>query len=111
MAPVTRWQRFGRLPAAPVVAAMYALAIAAGLAFDDGIAVPVGLCLAAVFIVYCIARPAKGTDIFLMSAFPSAVSSIVVTVADVSRWWIAVPVIPVTLLLIAREDRAAHRRS
>jgi hypothetical protein len=89
----------------PVVGAVYAVAIAVGLAFEDGVSVPVGLCLLVALIAYCVARPAKGTDIFLISAMPSAVSAIVETVADVSRWWIAVPLIPVALLLIAHEDR------
>ncbi len=85
---------------------MYAIAIGAGLLFENAVALPIGLGLLAVFAAYCIARPAKGTDIFLISAAPSAVSGVVEGVTGVSRWWIAIPLIPVALLMIAREDRS-----
>jgi hypothetical protein len=103
------WHQFGRLPAVPIVAAMYAIAITAGLLFEHAVALPIGLGLLAAFAAYCIATPAKGRDIFLISAAPSAVSGIVEEIAGVSRWWIAVPLIPVALLMIAREDRAPVR--
>ena len=92
------WHGFGRLPAVPIVAAMYGIAITAALLFEIAVALPIGLGLLAVLAAYCIARPAKGRDISLISAVPSAVSGIVEQLAGVSRWWIAVPLIPVALL-------------
>jgi hypothetical protein len=54
---------------------------------------------------------AKGLDVFLLAAMPGATSYVVHDIADIPRWWISLPLMPLALLRIAQEERAAaeHR--
>lgn len=96
------WRAFGRLPAAPFVAAYFALAILAGLTLRDA-AAWIGVALTAVLVAYCLARPAGGWDVFLAAALPGAVATLVHEVADTPRW-LAVVLIPIALLLARSAD-------
>jgi Zn-dependent protease len=97
------WRRLGRLPALPIVAGFFALAILAGLVLGD--ASPyVGVALFAMFIVYCVARPAGGMDVFTAAALPGAVATLLHEVAGTPRWLGAL-LIPFALVMARSADR------
>ncbi len=83
----------------------FAALVAMALALDEP-AETVGLvALLALLVSYCVARRSGGLDVFVIAAFPSAVAAIVADVAGMERWWIAVPLIPVALALLAASQR------
>jgi hypothetical protein len=99
------WRRFGKLPATPFVAWYFALAILAGLTLGDD-STGVGLALTAVFIAYCIARTARGLDLFLAAACPNAAATLLHDIAGTPRWLAAI-LIPAVLLYARSIDREA----
>ena len=96
------WRRFGRLPTIGVLCAWFALVAIVALG-----ASPPGALLGsatALLILYCIARPRGGWDVFVIAVAPHAISSLLRSVAGTPRW-VAVPLIPVALLIAWHEER------
>lgn len=96
------WRRFGRLPAAPVVGTFFALLLAARLALGDAVAWITGP-LVALLVLYCVARPAGGLNVFLISASPGALATPLHDIAGTPRW-LGVLVIPFALLALHGVD-------
>ena len=81
------WLRLGRVPALLAFLALYGVAIPVALLLDDPVDASVGVVLFAVFIVYCVARPDRGLDVFLYAASPGAGGTLLHDVFGISRLW------------------------
>ena len=89
------WRRLGALPAIVAVGALYALGAAALLLGDAGGAV--GIALLAVFVLYCLARPANGWDVLAWAQLPNV--GLIAHEAIGTPRWIAYALVPVALLV------------
>jgi hypothetical protein len=102
------WRRFGQPPALPVVGSLYALALLAALVLDEPVTMAAGIALLAVLVLYCVARPRGGLDVFAITAAPGAAATLLHDIAGTPRW-IGVFLIPVALYFVWAEDRDARR--
>jgi hypothetical protein len=102
-----RWQQFGRVPALILVGSFFAVGIVAALLFEESAATAIGIGLFAVLILYCVARPRGGLDVFLIAAFPGAAATLLHDIAGTPRW-IGALLIPISLLVIWADDREAR---
>ncbi len=98
------WQRFGQLPASPVLLVVIALGTLADLALPGNPPTPVYFMLA-VWVAYCVARPRDGVEVFFTAAIPSAASSLAHDILDVPRLAVSLPLLPVALLMLRAIDR------
>ena len=96
------WRRFGRLPAAPVVGVYFTVALAMALALGDA-ATWVGVGLTALFVLYCVARPAEGVNVFFIAAAPGALATLAHDIVGTPRW-LGVVLVPFALLALHRID-------
>jgi hypothetical protein len=100
----TAWNRLGKLPAFPVTAAFFALALLAGLTLGGTAASIVGLILFAALVIYCAARESQGSDLFWMIAAPNALSILAHEAFGAPRW-LAIVLLPFVLWGAWRMDR------
>jgi hypothetical protein len=102
---MSTWQRLGRLPAVPVAATYYVAALVLGLLLEGDTPLLAAIALLCLFAVYCVARPTMGLDIFLLAAAPAALAALAGALAGIPRWWVAVPMMLIALVLIAQTER------
>ena len=102
------WDRFGCLPAVPVVAGCLALQAVIGLTLPLPISIVPALFVALVFIAYCVARPVRGWGIFWAGAVPQYGSMILHDITAIAEWWLYAALIPLAVLWAAEEEREAH---
>ena len=102
------WDRFGRLPAVPMVAGSLALQFVIGLTLPLPISAVLGLVVGLAFVAYCAARPAKGWAVFWAAALPQCGSMFLHDITGVAQWWLYAALIPLAALAAAEEDREAH---
>jgi len=100
-------RRLGALPAVVVVGALYALGAACALLLDDGVAGTVAIALFAVFVLYCIARPAGGWDVFTWAQLPNL--GVIAHEAIGAPRALAYALIPVALLIELGLDASPER--
>jgi hypothetical protein len=101
------WLRVGAIPALGVVGSFFGLVLLAALVLEGSTAAWVGGTLFAFLVVYCLARPRGGWDVFATAAAPGAASTLLHDIAGTPRW-LGLFLIPVALLLAWGEDRPAH---
>ncbi len=102
------WDRFGRLPAVPVVAGSLTLQMVITLTLPFPISAVPGLVVGSAFLAYCVARPTKGWGIFLAAALPQCGSMLLHDITGVGKWWLYAALIPLAALVASEEEREAR---
>jgi hypothetical protein len=107
---ILRLQRtVGALPSLLVFLSALAVTFAGGLTAGAGAGEAIGAVAFVILILYCVLRPANGTDVFGICSAPGLLSLIPAELFDISRLWIALPVLPISLALLFEQDRRDRR--
>lgn len=91
------WSRFGALPALPFVVLFFVVTGVATLTTDQTTSTVVGVVLVALLLVYCVARPAGGTDLFLYVAAPNAGWQMAKDLFG-APYWVYLALLPIALI-------------
>jgi hypothetical protein len=99
----TLWTQLGELPALWAVAGFFALALLSHLVLSGAADAVAITALTGALILYCVARPSGGVEVFGFAVAPPAVGTLLHDIAGAPRW-LGLLLIPVSLLLARGVD-------
>ncbi|MDO8210845.1 hypothetical protein [Conexibacter sp. CPCC 206217] len=101
--------RVRRLPALPLYCAGIAAVVIAGAIGGTAAAQIAGFVVPVLLVLYALVRTHRRGDVAGAVVMPSCVSSIAITIVPLPQWIVALPLMAISLALLAEVDRDDRR--